>query len=110
MLSQDPLGIFSRLGWWYGEPWRDSWGSPFSAGFMLTGIGFPWTGIGGQPGGRSQPIGLFFGRFANFINGELYGRITDVPWAIQFPAELFDHPKRGRSGASANDSYRPKSE
>jgi phosphatidylglycerol:prolipoprotein diacylglycerol transferase len=31
------------------------------------------------------PIGLFFGRVANFINGELYGRITDVGWAIIFP-------------------------
>ncbi len=31
------------------------------------------------------PIGLFFGRIANFINGELYGRPTDVPWAMIFP-------------------------
>ncbi|MBB5746812.1 prolipoprotein diacylglyceryl transferase [Brevundimonas variabilis] len=30
------------------------------------------------------PIGLFFGRMANFINGELWGRATDVPWAIRF--------------------------
>ena len=30
------------------------------------------------------PIGLLFGRLANFINGELYGRATDVPWAIVF--------------------------
>ena len=34
------------------------------------------------------PIGLFFGRLANFINGELYGRLADpaqVPWAMIFP-------------------------
>ena len=31
------------------------------------------------------PIGLFFGRIANFINGELWGRPTDAPWAIIFP-------------------------
>lgn len=31
------------------------------------------------------PIGLFFGRIGNFINGELYGRPTDVPWAMIFP-------------------------
>lgn len=31
------------------------------------------------------PIGLFIGRIANFINGELYGRVTDVPWAMVFP-------------------------
>ncbi len=32
------------------------------------------------------PIGLFLGRFANFVNGELYGRVTDVPWAVYFPS------------------------
>jgi phosphatidylglycerol---prolipoprotein diacylglyceryl transferase len=31
------------------------------------------------------PIGLFFGRIANFINGELYGRPTQIPWAMIFP-------------------------
>jgi phosphatidylglycerol:prolipoprotein diacylglycerol transferase len=31
------------------------------------------------------PIGLFLGRIANFINSELWGRPTDVPWAIVFP-------------------------
>ena len=31
------------------------------------------------------PIGIFFGRIANFINGELWGRPTDVPWAMVFP-------------------------
>jgi phosphatidylglycerol:prolipoprotein diacylglycerol transferase len=31
------------------------------------------------------PIGLFFGRIANFVNGELWGRASDVPWAMIFP-------------------------
>jgi phosphatidylglycerol:prolipoprotein diacylglycerol transferase len=31
------------------------------------------------------PIGLFFGRIANFINAELYGRVTDLPWGVVFP-------------------------
>ena len=31
------------------------------------------------------PFGLFFGRLANFVNGELWGRATTVPWAIIFP-------------------------
>ncbi len=31
------------------------------------------------------PVGLFFGRIGNFINGELYGRVTDVPWAMIYP-------------------------
>ena len=30
------------------------------------------------------PIGIFFGRIANFINSELIGRATDVPWSVQF--------------------------
>lgn len=36
-------------------------------------------------GFAAAPIGLFLGRMANFINGELYGRVTDVPWAMVFP-------------------------
>jgi phosphatidylglycerol:prolipoprotein diacylglycerol transferase len=40
----------------------------------------------------TAPLGLFFGRCANFINGELYGRIANVPWAMQFLKELLDHP------------------
>ncbi|HWT11498.1 MAG TPA: prolipoprotein diacylglyceryl transferase, partial [Allosphingosinicella sp.] len=31
------------------------------------------------------PFGLFLGRLANFVNAELWGRETDVPWAIRFP-------------------------
>jgi phosphatidylglycerol---prolipoprotein diacylglyceryl transferase len=31
------------------------------------------------------PIGLFFGRIANFVNGELWGRLSTMPWAIVFP-------------------------
>ena len=34
---------------------------------------------------EAMPIGLFFGRIANFINGELFGRPSDVPWAMIFP-------------------------
>lgn len=33
----------------------------------------------------ATPIGLFLGRCANFVNGELYGRVTDAPWGIIFP-------------------------
>ena len=32
-----------------------------------------------------SPIGIFFGRIANFINGELVGKATTVPWAVVFP-------------------------
>ena len=42
------------------------------------------------------PIGLFLGRLANFINGELWGRPTDVPWAMVFPGggPLPRHPSQ----------------
>ena len=33
----------------------------------------------------AAPIGIFLGRIANFINGELFGRISDAPWAMVFP-------------------------
>lgn len=37
------------------------------------------------------PLGLLFGRLANFVNGELYGRVTsNVPWAIKFPQALHE--------------------
>lgn len=32
------------------------------------------------------PIGLFLGRLANFVNDELWGRVSDVPWAVRFPS------------------------
>ena len=38
------------------------------------------------------PIGLFFGRLANFINGELFGRPSDVPWAMVFPNAKLQYP------------------
>ena len=33
----------------------------------------------------AAPIGIFFGRLANFINGELYGKVTTFPWGVVFP-------------------------
>jgi len=41
----------------------------------------------------AAPIGLFFGRMANFINGELWGRPSDVPWAMVFPADSLQVPR-----------------
>ncbi|MDO8825189.1 prolipoprotein diacylglyceryl transferase [Methylophaga sp.] len=42
------------------------------------------------------PLGLFFGRIGNFINGELWGRVSDVPWAMVFPTggPLARHPSQ----------------
>jgi phosphatidylglycerol:prolipoprotein diacylglycerol transferase len=91
MLTEDPLGVF--------RVWD---GGMASHGGILGLIVFSaiyakrhrisWTGIGDNLVAVA-PIGLFFGRIANFINGELYGRIATVPWAIQFPGELGDHPE-----------------
>tara|TARA_Y100000591_G_scaffold330069_1_gene360048 strand:- start:656 stop:1450 length:795 start_codon:yes stop_codon:yes gene_type:complete len=43
-----------------------------------------------------SPIGIFLGRVANFINGELVGKVTDVPWAVIFPnIDMFPrHPSQ----------------
>lgn len=81
---QNPL---EALAIWHG-------GMSFHGGLMgaLGGILIfaRWHGLTALPlldlASTVAPIGLFFGRIANFINGELWGRVTDVPWAIVFPA------------------------
>ncbi len=42
------------------------------------------------------PLGIMLGRLANFVNDELWGRATDVPWAVKFPAGGFvpRHPSQ----------------
>ncbi len=42
------------------------------------------------------PIGLLFGRIGNFINGELWGKVSDLPWAMVFPTggPLARHPSQ----------------
>ena len=79
----DPLEIFAI---WHG-------GMSFHGGLigvLLVGIFFSWRNK------KSfwkiadlfivtAPIGLGLGRIGNFINGELYGRVTDVPWGMVFP-------------------------
>lgn len=44
----------------------------------------PWRHLGDLVA-SAAPVGILFGRIANFINGELWGKITDVPWAVIFP-------------------------
>lgn len=62
--------------WWYA--WRHKHDLPFLLDLFAFGA----------------PLGLFFGRIANFINGELFGRgPTEVPWAVKFPQELYDEPE-----------------
>lgn len=49
-----------------------------------------WTGIGDTLV-CGAPLGIMLVRIANFINGELFGRITKVSWAVKFPTEIH-HP------------------
>ncbi len=91
-MLRDPLSIF-RI-------WE---GGMSSHGGMLGLIAFTfyyawrhkisWTNLGDNLV-VVAPIGLFCGRCANFINGELYGRLTNVPWAMLFPKEILE---RGNS-------------
>ena len=63
-------------------------------------VGVSWRGIGDSLV-VVAPIGMLLVRIANFINGELYGRVTHVPWAVQFPTELRDHPELLRATSLA---------
>jgi phosphatidylglycerol:prolipoprotein diacylglycerol transferase len=59
-----------------------------------------WTGLGD---GLCvvAPLGLMFGRAANFINGELYGRVANgVAWAVKFPLSLVEEPQEVQSAPS----------
>jgi phosphatidylglycerol:prolipoprotein diacylglycerol transferase len=79
----NPLEIFAL---WHG-------GMSFHGGFvgMLLAMFFFARSRGASPWslfdviGASVPPGIVFVRLANFINGELFGRPTDVPWAMIFP-------------------------
>lgn len=91
-LSEDPLMVF--------KVWE---GGMASHGGILGLVIFTWVyakkknvswrGLGDGLCVVS-PLGLFFGRMANFINGELYGRTTEgVAWAVKFPRALVEQPK-----------------
>ena len=97
--------IYDTTGRYAGKPWLIFW--PFDAEMNFTGLqGMSFHGglIGGVIAGvvyarirkfnipeladvivTSVPLGYTFGRIGNFINGELYGRITDAPWGVLFP-------------------------
>lgn len=95
LMAADPLYVF-RV--WEG-------GMSFHGGFfgviLVTFIYGKRHGIGLDRlldlGAAATPVGLGLGRLANFINGELYGRETNLPWAIVFPndpAGLPRHPSQ----------------
>lgn len=85
-----PLEIFEV---WHG-------GMSFHGGFLGVILA---QGLAGRRFGKSLfqtmdfmaplvPPGLFFGRLGNFINGELWGRVTDMPWGMVFPG-AGPHPR-----------------
>ncbi|MGZ5867935.1 MAG: prolipoprotein diacylglyceryl transferase [Xanthobacteraceae bacterium] len=84
------------------EVWKG--GMSFHGGFLgcvLAVVAFAWKrGISflsvGDLTCAAAPIGIFLGRFANFVNGELWGRPSDVPWAIIFPegGDMPRHPSQ----------------
>jgi len=61
-----------------------------------------WRGIGDNLC-TVAPLGLCFGRLANFINGELYGRKSNVPWAVQFPEEIRESEFASPDGLNRSD-------
>jgi phosphatidylglycerol---prolipoprotein diacylglyceryl transferase len=80
--------------------WGDviSWRTSGSSGIRLVVLPekrIARTGCGGLCT-VTVPVGLGLGRIGNFINGELYGRATDVPWAMVFPhgGDVPRHPSQ----------------
>ena len=89
--------LFYKFGDYLHEPWRMLFvwegGMSFHGGFLGVIIALWWYA---RKNGLSwlavtdfiaplAPLGLAAGRFGNFINAELWGRATDVPWALIFP-------------------------
>ncbi|MEI7589909.1 MAG: prolipoprotein diacylglyceryl transferase [Deltaproteobacteria bacterium] len=101
--------IFYNLDYYFYRPWEIVLPFRFDNGFRFTGIsGMSYHGgmIGAIVAGvifcRKQkidfwkfsdllcpviPLGYTFGRIGNFINGELFGRITTMPWGMYFPLD-----------------------
>jgi phosphatidylglycerol:prolipoprotein diacylglycerol transferase len=89
--------LFYQPGWYLGHPfeilhvWRG--GMSFHGGLVGVILGIvlfartrnlPVLEVA-DVAAAVAPLGLFLGRLANFINGELWGRASDVPWAMVFP-------------------------
>jgi phosphatidylglycerol:prolipoprotein diacylglycerol transferase len=89
--------LFYRPGYYITAPWEALYvwqgGMSFHGGMLGVVLAALWfcrrQGLRalrfGDRVAPVVPIGLGLGRLANFINGELWGRVTDVPWAMAFP-------------------------
>jgi phosphatidylglycerol---prolipoprotein diacylglyceryl transferase len=101
--------VSSDLGYYLSNPWKIISPFDFSGGLHYTGIlGMSYHGgmIGivlayivfcykrkinhwqfADMGVPAIPAGYTFGRLGNFINGELYGKVTELPWGMYFPSD-----------------------
>lgn len=108
--------VGGRAGWWLfyhragedPEPWYEPlaiWngGMSFHGGLLGVAVVFAvWSRLRGASlwnladcAALVTPFGLFFGRIANFINAELVGRPTSLPWGVIFPGEsVARHPSQ----------------
>jgi phosphatidylglycerol:prolipoprotein diacylglycerol transferase len=89
--------LFYRPGHYVTAPWEALYvwqgGMSFHGGMLGVIVALLWFCrrqridplLLGDRAAAVVPIGLFLGRLANFANGELWGRVSDVPWAMVFP-------------------------
>jgi phosphatidylglycerol:prolipoprotein diacylglycerol transferase len=67
-------------------------GMTVASALLARRIHVPWLAVTDTIAVCGAP-GLFFGRLGNFINAELYGRVTTVPWAMIFPTDPTQMPR-----------------
>lgn len=90
-LAANPLSFFDVLGGGMSSHGGMA-GITITAWFYARYTKTSWAGHGDNLV-TVAPVGVFFGRLANFVNGELYGRPTDSRFAMKFPEELNDLTK-----------------
>jgi len=85
--------------WWWARVWEGGMASHGGilgvvlSTFVLSRVWkVSWTGIGDSLCVVAT-VGIFLVRCANFVNGELYGHETTMPWGVQFAAELRETPE-----------------
>ena len=88
MFIRDPLQIF--VVWRGGMAFHGGFLGVFLAIMLFARVNrVPFLSLGDLCA-ATVPFGLFFGRVANFINGEIYGILSGVPWAVDFPAAVLN--------------------
>ncbi len=91
---RDPFAVFAL--WEGGMSFHGGLIGILLAGWVVSKrLGMPMLTLW-DIGAVGAPVGFALGRLANFVNGELWGRVADVPWAMVFPAAgpLPRHPSQ----------------